>query len=125
MSAFNSFNGVPASANPELLQTILRQEWGFGGTVVSDYQAVQELIDFGYAANEADAARLALLGGVDIEMAVQVPSQFSTYLNNGPALLRQHKISMTQVNNDVRRVLTLKYLAGMFDHPTHQPQPRR
>ncbi len=121
MSAFNSFNGVPASANPELLQTILRQEWGFGGTVVSDYQAVQELIDFGYAANEADAARLALLGGVDIEMAVQVPSQYSTYLNNGPTLLRQHKISIMQVNNDVRRVLTLKYLAGMFDHPTTNP----
>jgi beta-glucosidase len=54
-------------------------------------------------------------------MAVQVPSQFSTYLNNGPALLRQHKISMTQVNNDVRRVLTLKYLAGMFDQPLTDP----
>src|SRR6185312_9176351 len=91
MSAFNSFNGVPASANSQLLKTILRQEWGFSGTVVSDYQAIQELIDFGYAADQAAAARLALLGGVDIEMAVQVPSDFSTYLNNGPALVRAHK----------------------------------
>ena len=49
MSAFNSLNGVPASANPYLLSTILRKEWGFSGTVVSDYQAIQELIDFGFA----------------------------------------------------------------------------
>jgi len=60
MSAFNSLNGVPASANPYLLQTILRQEWGFAGTVVSDYQAIQELIAFGFASDQADAARLAL-----------------------------------------------------------------
>src|ERR1700761_6725504 len=51
MSACNSCNGVPASANPQLLQQILRQEWGFGGTVVSDYQAVQELIEFGFASD--------------------------------------------------------------------------
>jgi beta-glucosidase len=121
MSAFNSFNGVPASANPQLLQTILRKEWGFRGTVVSDYQAVQELIAFGYASDGADAARLALTAGVDIEMAVQVPSDFSTYINNGPALLRSGKITMAQLNVDVRHVLTLKYLAGMFDHPFTNP----
>ena len=50
MSSFNSLNGVPNTANPYTLKTILRNEWGFGGTVVSDYQAVQELEDFGYAA---------------------------------------------------------------------------
>ena len=122
MSAFNSFNGVPATANPQLLQQILRQEWGFGGTVISDYQAIQELEEFGYASDGADAARLALTAGVDIEMAVAVPDpQFSTYINNGPALLRQGKISMAQLNNAVRHVLTLKYLAGMFDHPYTNP----
>ena len=123
MSAFNSFNGVPASANPQLLGQILRQEWGFGGTVVSDYQAIQELIDFGFASDGADAARLALTAGVDIEMAVDVgpDSQFATYNNNGRALLQQGKISIAQVNNDVRHVLTLKYLAGMFDHPYTNP----
>ena len=59
MSSFNSLNGVPNTANPYLLKTILRDEWGFGGTIVSDYQAVQELEDFGYASDGADAARLA------------------------------------------------------------------
>ncbi len=117
MSAFNSLNGVPATADPETLQTILRQEWGFGGTVVSDYQAVQELEEFGYAANDAQAAQEALSAGVDIEMAVQLHSPNSTYENAGPALLAQHKITMTQLNNAVRHVLTLKYLAGMFAHP--------
>ncbi len=117
MSAFNSLNGVPATADPETLQTILRNDWGFGGTVVSDYQAVQELEEFGYAANDAQAAQEALSAGVDIEMAVQLHSPNSTYENAGPTLLAQHKITMAQVNTAVRHVLTLKYLAGMFAHP--------
>jgi beta-glucosidase len=121
MSAFNSLNGVPASADPYTLQTILRQEWGFGGTVVSDYQAVQELEEFGYAANDAQAAQEALTAGVDIEMAVQLHSPNSTYENAGPALLSQGKISMAHLNTLVRHVLTLKYLAGMFAHPLTDP----
>jgi beta-glucosidase len=121
MSAFNSLNGVPASANTELFQTILRHEWGFGGTVVSDYQAIQELIEFGYAADQSEAARLALTAGIDIEMAVQVPSPNSTYANTGPDLVRSGKISMATLNTLVRHVLNLKYLAGMFDHPLTDP----
>jgi beta-glucosidase len=117
MSSFNSLNGVPNTANAYALKTILRDEWGFGGTVVSDYQAVQELEDFGYASDQAQAARLALTAGVDIEMAVTIPSQFSTYNNNGPQLLASGQITMRQLNNAVRHVLTLKYLAGLFEHP--------
>src|SRR6202035_1969159 len=121
MSAFNSLDGVPASANPYLLTTILRREWGFSGTVVSDYQAIQELEAFGYATSGEDAARLALTAGVDIEMGVQVPSQYSTYTNYGPDLVKTGKVSMAAINNDVRHVLTLKYLAGMFTHPLTDP----
>jgi beta-glucosidase len=121
MSAFNSVNGVPASANPYLLRTILRQEWGFGGTVVSDYQAIQELEAFGFATSGADAARLALTAGVDIEMGVQVPSQFATYDAYGPDLVKSGQVSMATINNDVRHVLTLKFLAGMFAHPLTDP----
>ena len=121
MSAFNSLDGVPSSGNAYLLNTILRQEWGFGGTVVSDYQAVQELAEFGFASSLADAARLALNAGVDIEMAVTIPSIYSTYHNFGPQLVASGKIKMSTLNTAVRRVLTLKYLAGMFAHPYTDP----
>jgi beta-glucosidase len=121
MSAFNSLDGVPASANPYLLRTILRKEWGFRGTVVSDYQAIQELQAFGYATSGQEAARLALTAGVDIEMGVQVPSQYSTYTNNGPRLVKSGQVSMGTINNEVRHVLDLKFLAGLFSHPLTNP----
>lgn len=121
MSAFTSLNGVPDTANPYLLTTILRNEWKFGGTVVSDYQAVAELEDFGYAASGAQAARLALTAGVGIEMGVQVPSQFSTYPRYGPDLVKSGRVSMATINSDVRHVLTLKFLAGLFARPLTDP----
>jgi beta-glucosidase len=121
MSAFTSLDGVPASANPYLLTTILRDEWQFGGTVISDYQAIQELEAFGYATSGEQAAQLALTAGVDIEMGVQVPSQYSTYTLYGPDLVKTGKVSMATINNDVRHVLTLKFLAGLFDHPLTDP----
>src|SRR5580704_6435001 len=121
MASFNSLNGVPNTANPYLLTQILRDEWGFNGATLSDYQAIQELIPFGFAANGADAAHLALNAGVDIEMGVQVPSQYSTYTDYGPGLVRSGKVSMATIDNDVRHVLTLKYLAGMFSHPLTDP----
>jgi beta-glucosidase len=123
MASFNSLNGVPNTANPFLLTTILRDEWGFGGATLSDFQAVQELEDFGYANGGSEAARLALTAGINIEMAVQVgsTSQFSTYANFGPQLLASGKITMAQLNDAVRHVLTLKYLAGMFSHPITDP----
>jgi beta-glucosidase len=121
MSSFNSLNGVPNTANRYTLTTILRREWGFSGVTVSDYQAVQELEAFGYASDQAQAARLALTAGVDIEMAVTIPSEYSTYDNTGPALLASGKITMAQLDTAVRHVLTLKYLAGMFAHPYTNP----
>jgi beta-glucosidase len=121
MSAFTSLNGVPATADPYLLTTILRHEWQFGGTVVSDYQAVQELEAFGYATSGAAAAQLAITAGVTIEMGVQVPSQFSTYTLYLPGLVKSGKVSMATINSDVRHVLTLKHLAGLFANPFTDP----
>jgi beta-glucosidase len=121
MSAFTSLNGVPDTANSYLLTTILRDEWQFGGTVVSDYQAVQELQAFGYATSGAEAAQLAITAGVTIEMGVQVPSQYSTYTDYLAGLVNGGKVSMATINNDVRHVLTLKYLAGLFANPLTDP----
>ena len=122
MSSFNSLDGVPNTANPYTLTNILRNEWGFGGTVLSDYQAVQELEDFGYAANGAQAAEESLNAGLDIEMAVTLGQTsgnpiYDTFDTYGPKLLREGKITMSQLNTAVRHVLTLKYLAGMFSNP--------
>ena len=68
MSAFNALNGVPATANPKLLTSVLRDEWGFDGFVVSDWAAIHELVAHGIAKDGAEAARKAFLAGVDMDM---------------------------------------------------------
>ncbi len=68
MSGFDELNGIPATANRFLLQQVLRDEWGFPGFVVSDYTAVNELVNHGIAANEYDADRAALNAGLDMDM---------------------------------------------------------
>lgn len=111
MSAFNDVNGVPASGNRFMLTKVLRGEWNFDGFVVSDYTSVTEMIAHGYAADGADAARLALSAGVDMEMVGQL------YNQNGAQLLRQGKLKMAEVDEAVRRILRIKFRAGLFDRP--------
>jgi len=111
MSAFNSLNGVPASANPFLLQTILRDEWGFDGLVVSDYTAVMELTRHGIALDAASATEKSLTAGVDIDMNSHY------YDAELPSLVRSGKVPIAVVDEAVRRVLRVKYALGVFDHP--------
>jgi beta-glucosidase len=111
MSAFNSLNGVPASANPFLLQTILRDEWGFDGPVVSDYTAVMELTHHGVALDAAMATEKALIAGVDIDMMSHY------YDAELPALVKSGGVPMPVVDEAVRRVLRVKFALGLFDHP--------
>ena len=111
MSAFNDLNGVPSSGNPFTLTRILRDEWHFDGFVVSDYTSVQEMIAHGYAADGPEAARLGLTAGVDMEMVSRL------YNQNGAELLRQGKITMPEVDEAVRRILRVKFRAGLFEHP--------
>ena len=111
MSAFNDVNGVPASGNRFTLTKVLRGEWGFDGFVVSDYTSVTEMIAHGYAADGADAARLALSAGVDMEMVGRL------YNQNGAELLRQGKLKLADVDEAVRRILRVKFRAGLFERP--------
>jgi len=111
MSAFNDLNGVPTSANPFTLTQVLRQEWRFDGVVVSDYTAVKELINHGAAADDADAARLALSAGVDMEMVSRLFNQ------KGPELLKQGRLSQVTIDEAVRRILRIKFRLGLFDRP--------
>jgi len=111
MSAFNSLNGVPASANPFLLSTILRGEWGFNGFVVSDYTAVMELMNHGIALDPATATRKAITAGVDVDMM----SHF--YDTELPGLIRSGQVPIAVVDQAVRRVLRVKFATGLFEHP--------
>jgi beta-glucosidase len=111
MSAFNDLNGVPASANPFTLTKVLRGEWNFDGFVVSDYTSVKELINHGLAADDQDAARLALNAGIDMEMVSRLFNQ------HGSQLLKEGKISQATIDEAVRRILRIKFRLGMFEHP--------
>jgi beta-glucosidase len=111
MSSFNSLNGVPATANPFLMHTILRDEWGFDGPVVSDYTAVMELMHHGIALDAAMASQKALMAGVDIDM---MSHDYDAEL---PALVKSGRVPIPVVDEAVRRVLRLKFALGLFDHP--------
>ncbi|WP_285403840.1 beta-glucosidase BglX [Luteibacter sp. ME-Dv--P-043b] len=111
MSAFNDINGVPASANRELMTDILRGEWGFPGLVVSDYTADMELIAHGFADGERDATRLAFVAGVDMSM------QSGFYAEHLPDLVAAGEVSMDVLDEGVRRVLTVKHAIGLLDNP--------
>ena len=111
MSSFNALNGVPATANPYLMDEILRKEWGFDGFVVSDYTAVMELTHHGIALDAAAATEKALKAGVEVDMM----SHF--YDTQIPALLKQGRLSMATVDEAVRRVLRVKFALGLFEHP--------
>ncbi len=111
MSAFNDLNGLPTSANPHTLTAVLRDEWKFDGIVVSDYTSVQELVAHGLAADGKQAAALALLAGVDMEMVSRL------FNEHGAALANEGRISMGAIDEAVRRVLRIKFRLGLFENP--------
>jgi beta-glucosidase len=111
MCSFNAINGVPGCANKRLETDILKKEWRFDGFIESDYTAVAELLNHGTAASPADAGAQALNAGTDSEMV-------STFIrDNGKQLLAQRKISMARLDDAVRRILRVKFRAGLFENP--------
>jgi beta-glucosidase len=111
MCSFNAINGIPGCANHETETDILKHEWHFDGFVESDYTAVDELIRHGVAGNGADAGAAALNAGTDMEMV-------STDIrDNAEQLLAEHRISMARIDDAVKRILRVKFRAGLFDHP--------
>lgn len=114
MSAFNDLNGVPASANDYTLTEILRNRWGFDGMVVSDWNAVLQLIEQGYAADEAEAAERAITAGVDLNMADGL------YRAHLAKLVADGRVSLAMVDAAVARVLRVKFEGGLFDRPQRE-----
>ena len=117
MASFNENDGLPVSANRHLLTDILRGEWGFPGFVVSDCFAVRELMVHGVAEDAADAARLGMNAGLDMEM------ETGHYLQHMRHLIETGKVSEAQLNSAVSAILYVKFALGLFDDPfVHTPQ---
>ena len=119
MPAFNSLNGIPCAANPWLMKKVLREEWGFRGVAISDYDAVGELVTHGVAGNLKEAVRMALEAGCDIDM---VRSAYYQYL---PELVREGTLPESLVDQAVMRVLRLKNELGLFENPYHGADPEK
>jgi beta-glucosidase len=111
MPAFTDLAGMPMTAHVGLLRDWLRLRTGFAGVIVSDYNAIRELINHGVAADLPEAAALALQAGVDIDMMAD------GYRHGLPVALERGLVSLEQIDTAVRRVLRLKEQLGLFDDP--------
>lgn len=112
MPSYNEIDGVPSHANTWLLGKVLRGEWGFEGAIVSDYFAINELVDVHHiAAARADAALLALKAGVDSDLPGG--GAYTTLA----AAVRDGRVTQAAIDTAVRRMLTLKFQAGLFERP--------
>jgi beta-glucosidase len=119
MASFNEINGIPSTGNHWLMTELLRGEWGFQGFVVSDYTGDEEMILGGYAKDGRDAAKLALLAGVDMSMQSGLYRQFL------PELVRSGEVPEATLNESVRRVLALKAMLGLFEDPFRRIDEKR
>ena len=117
MPSYNEIDGVPSHVSKFLLERVLRQEWGFTGTVVSDYYGIPQLQSLHHVAGDkAEAARLALEAGVDVELPD--PDTYPTI----PQLLRDGKISEALLDRAVARNLRAKFMLGLFENPYVDPE---
>jgi beta-glucosidase len=107
-------NGVPGHINHHILTTILRDELGFKGFVVSDWEDIKKLVNFWrIAANEKEATRLAIMAGIDMSM---VPMDYS-FADHTIALVKEGAIPQSRIDEAVRRILRVKFELGLFEKP--------
>lgn len=111
MSSYSTLNDVPATGSKFLMRKILRDEWQFDGFVVSDWNAVLEMIPHGFARDEKHAAELSANAGIDFEMYTD------SYEKHLPALIREGKFSVAQLDEAVRNMLRIKLRLGLWKNP--------
>lgn len=111
MNAFNTINGLPATASSHLQRDILKDKWNFDGFVVSDWNSIGELITHGVAANKKEAAKLAIEAGSDMDMEGRV------YIEALKELVEEGTVDEALIDDAVRRILRVKYRLGLFDDP--------
>jgi len=111
MSSFNTINGIPASGNRWLQTSVLRNEWGFDGFVVSDWNSLGEMMYHGNVTSEYEVGYRGIDAGVDMDMEGRI------YITQVKKLLSDKKVTMAQIDEMVRRILTVKFRLGLFDDP--------
>jgi len=111
MSSFNEINGIPATSNKWLMTDLLRKQWGFGGFVVTDYTAINELIEHGVGKDLKEVSALALNAGIDMDMVGE------GFLLHSKELLNEGKVTQKTIDDACRRILEAKYKLGLFDDP--------
>ena len=119
MSAFQALGGVPVTGNHWLLTEVLRDELGFQGFVVTDYEADGQLVNHGFAANGSDAAKISLSAGVDMSM------QSGIFQEHLPQLVSDGLLSLDRLDEAVRRILRAKAAMGLFDNPYRSLDPTK
>ena len=111
MSSFNTINGTPASASPYHLTQVLKEQFGWDGMIVSDWDAVKQLVYQGAAADHKESALRAVNAGLDMDMADLC------YFNHLEQLVKEGKVSEKTIDESVRRILRLKFRLGLFENP--------
>ena len=111
MSSFNTINGTPASASPYHLTQVLKEQFGWDGMIVSDWDAVKQLVYQGAAADHKESAWRAVNAGLDMDMADLC------YFNYLEQLVKEGKVSEKTIDESVRRILRLKFRLGLFENP--------
>ncbi|RJE87725.1 beta-glucosidase BglX [Paenibacillus sp. 1011MAR3C5] len=118
MNAFNIYQGVPVAASEELLKRLLREELGFDGVLISDYGAVDEIVQHGFAEDEREAAKMAVNATMDIEMATRSYEHLAE-------LVREGSVQEETIDAAARRILRLKYKLGLMDDPFRYIRPEK
>ena len=111
MTSFNDNDGVPSTANRFILQDVLRDEWGFDGLVVSDWDSMGEMIAHGFGTDRKDVAEKAVNAGVDMDMMT------FGYLSHLEELVRSGEVKESVIDEAVRHILRVKFMLGLFEHP--------
>jgi beta-glucosidase len=111
MNSFNDINGVPSTANKYLQRDILKGLWKFDGFVVSDWNSIGEMINWGNVKNGYEAALAAITAGCDMDM------ESRSYINNLTQLVKDGKVPVALIDEAVKRILRKKFELGLFDNP--------
>lgn len=111
MTSFNDNDGVPSTGNVFLVKDILRDEWGFDGLVVTDWNSMGEMINHGFGTDRKDVARKALEASVDMDMMTY------GFLSHLEELVHSGAVKESAIDQAVRNILRVKILLGLFENP--------